>query len=95
MNKKFTSVNEILKKVMANSGMSEVYYLNFLKQNWVNILNPALANVSEPIKLEKNRLSIKTSTELWRKEFIQRTETILKMINKKLDGYLIEDVEVV
>ena len=95
MNKKFTSVNEILKKVMANSGMSEVYYLNFLKQNWVNILNPALANVSEPIKLEKNRLSIKTTTELWRKEFIQRTETILKMINKKLDGYLIEDVEVV
>lgn len=95
MKKKFIPIQETLKIILKDYGLSEVFFLNYLKENWISILNPTISNVSEPTKLVNKKLVIETTTELWKKEFKLRHETILEMINKKLDGYKIDEIEII
>ena len=95
MKKKFIPIQETLKKILKDYGLNELFFLNYLKENWISILNPTIANVSKPTKLVNKKLVIETASELWKKEFKLQRETILEKINKKLDGYKIDEIEVI
>jgi predicted nucleic acid-binding Zn ribbon protein len=95
MKSKYMPVQKSLKNLLTKNGLEEVYYFSFLKKNWSNILNPNLAKVSLPAKLEDKILTIKVNSDLWKSEFLERLSLLVKMINKKLDDYKIENIEII
>jgi len=94
MKSKFIPVQNPLKNLLTKSGLEEVYFFSFLKKNWTEILNPNLAKVSLPEKLENKVLTIKVNSDLWKKEFLDRQELLVEMVNDKLDDYQILKIEI-
>ena len=95
MKSKFVPVQNPLKNLLTKSGLEEVYFFSFLKKNWTEILNPNLAKVSLPEKLENKVLTIKVNSDLWKKEFLNRQKLLVKMVNDKLDDYQISRIEII
>jgi len=95
MKSKYVPVQNPLKNLLTKSGLEEVYFFSFLKKNWAEVLNPNLAKVSLPAKLEEKVLTIKVNSDSWKNEFLDRRSLLIKMINEKLDDYQIENIEII
>lgn len=95
MKSRYVPVQNPLKNILTKSGLEEVYFFSFLKKNWTEVLNSNLANVSLPEKLENKVLTIKVNSDLWKNEFLERQELLVKMVNDKLDDYQIENIEII
>jgi len=95
MKSKYVPVQNPLKNLLTKSGLEEVYFFSFLKKNWSEVLNPNLAKVSLPAKLEEKVLTIKVNSDSWKNEFSERRSLLIKMINEKLDDYQIENIEII
>jgi len=95
MKSKYVPVQNPLKNLLTKSGLEEVYFFSFLKKNWSEVLNPNLAKVSLPAKLEEKVLTIKVNSDSWKNEFLDRRSLLIKMINEKLDDYQIENIEII
>ena len=94
MKHNFIPIEQALKQIFKDYGREDEYYFAYLSSNWEQIIGKSLAKVSRPIALKKKKLTLKTNTELWKNEFIKRTEQILEMINRKTEGFEIKEINI-
>lgn len=82
MKKKADPLGQILHRFLKEYKMEDSFYLSYLQDHWADILNRQLANVSAPVKIEDQILTIKVKDQAWKKEFRERKELILEKIHR-------------
>lgn len=95
MKENLHSIQDTLKSFLKNYNLETNYADYELKNNWHKILKKQLANVTEPVKLENNCLTIRVTNELWYKEILTRKKELLKIISESLDNIKIDSVKII
>ncbi len=95
MKNEFHSVSDPLQKIMKKYNLEKPYAEYEIKKNWNTILKKQLAEVTVPEKLENKELTIRVTSESWKKELNSRKKELLQMINRSLKTAKIETIKLV
>ena len=84
------SIDDILKTVMKDIGMSQMHELNTVCNVWQEAVGDIIAAHSRPIGLEKGRLTVEVENMVWKQELEGfQSRTVISKINLKLGKKLI------
>ena len=95
MKNEFHSVSNPLQKIMKKYNLEKPYAEYEIKKNWKRIIKKELAEITTPEKLENKELTIRVSSELWKKELSTRKKELLQMINRSFKTVKIETIKLV
>lgn len=101
MNKKFnpnsrikeeTSISDVLKVfIQGNKLEAGIDKLN-VKEAWINLLGPGIANYTLDVVLKNNTLYVALSSAVLREELSYGKDKIIKMINEELRREVVKDI---
>ncbi len=84
------AVEDILKTVMKDIGMSQMHELNTISEMWCDVVGDVIGQNSRPVGFDKGKLTVEVNNMVWKQELegFHRTAIIAK-INRKAGNKLV------
>ncbi len=95
MKNDFKPLGSLLQNIVQKHNLESDYNLFKLERNWGNIVEPQIAKVAKPYKLEGKILTIKVESNIWREEIKEYSQEILNKINNNMQDMEIKVLKII
>lgn len=85
-------IKDVLSGMMRNKKVRQSYYEFRLNKHWSELMSPAIAKMTESIKLNKRLLILQLSSATVRHEYAQNKKQLIKKLNDFLEEDYITDI---
>jgi len=92
----FKDINTVLGKLLKNNHLSQVYYLENIKQKWTSF-DKTIAIHARPVAYDSKlkKLTLKIDNNSWKKEFIINKDMLRVKIQNAFRNIEIKNLELV
>lgn len=89
------SLSEVLNEMFRKYNMTELLDKAELIEKYNELVGPAIAANSDPVKFENGILTIKVKNPAWKNELFLMRENIKESINKTLKKEIINEIKLI
>jgi hypothetical protein len=82
----------ILQKVLSDIGLEEPLRRAQALTVWSDVVGERISSVTEPLRLDKGRLFVKVTSDVWRNELVYHKAEIIDQLNRKCGGTVVDDL---
>jgi len=82
----------ILQKVLSDLSLEEPLRRAQALMIWNEVVGEKISSVTEPLRLDRGRLFVRVSSDVWRNELVYHKTDIIEQLNRKCGGTVVEDL---
>ena len=87
-------LNQILKKIVQDNGLSDQMFISQLIDNWEQIFEEGMVKYVKAKKIEDGILILVTNSSTWRQEIRLKEKEICSKINKFFDKEYVQKIKI-
>jgi predicted nucleic acid-binding Zn ribbon protein len=85
-------VGDALKRALKEYGLDRGVSEQSLINSWADLVDPAIANNTRPVRFRQGTLVVETDSAVWRQELTARRSELIALLNEKLGAEIVEDI---
>lgn len=87
-----SSVQNVLGKMIEGYNLEKGFNKLNVREAWINLLGPGIANYTKQIELRNNTLFVELTSNVLREELSYGIDKIIKMINESLGKEVVKKI---